>query len=373
MKFPILSSLICLLVFVSNAHALNPDFPTQGLEQRIDFWKKVFTQYGENDVVIHDTFHVNLIYDVATDADSKTRVAAVRTALREIRTNLDTPETFSPLAQQIHAAIAEQGIEISRPVLEKLAGNIHTQRGVKERFRSGIIRSGRYVEEFKTILAREGVPEDLALLPLVESSFENVRSRVGASGIWQFMRSTGRLYLKISTRVDERLDPTKATSAAARLLRDNYKALGVWPLAITAYNHGRGGMTRAQQQHGSDITTIIERYQSPIFGYASMNFYAEFIAAVQVYESYPTYFGELALDRPGAPAAKPAAVQVAKASTPAKAQPQPAAAAGEKYKVRSGDTLWEIAQRFGTSIRALMEKNNLTHSSIYAGQMLLVR
>jgi membrane-bound lytic murein transglycosylase D len=366
----VIAAIGCLLVFTGSSLATGPELPREGLEQRIDFWKKIFTQYGEDDVVIHDTFFVNLIYDVASDADSTTRVAAVRSALREIRANLESPETFSPLAEQIHVAIIEQGIDLTPSNLDKLTGSIHTQRGIKERFRSGIIRSGRYVEEFKPILKRYGVPEDLALLPLVESSFENVRSRVGAVGLWQFMRSTGRLYLKISTRVDERLDPKKSTDAAARLLRDNYKALGHWPLAITAYNHGRGGMQRAQQRHGSDINTIIERYESPIFGYASMNFYAEFLAAVEVYESYPDYFGQLALDRPDPPAAaKPAAVQVAKAATPAKAQ----AAAGEKYKVRSGDTLWEIAQRFGTSIRSLMEKNNLTHSSIYVGQMLLVR
>jgi membrane-bound lytic murein transglycosylase D len=370
MKLRILNSIVCVLTFTSFSYAAGPEFPKLGLEQRVDFWKKVFTQYGEDDVIIHDSYHVNLVYDVATDEDSGSRITAVRAALREIRDNAGTLDRLTPLAQQIHTSITGQGIEITAPVLDRLAGNIHSQRGIKERFRSGIIRSGRYLEEFKTILQREGVPADLALLPLVESSFENVRSRAGAAGVWQFMRSTGRLYLKISTRVDERLDTTKATTAAARLLRDNYKALGAWPLAITAYNHGRGGMLRAQEQHGSEITTIIERYKSPTFGYASMNFYAEFVAAVEVYESYPNYFGEIALEKPDTPA-KPAAVQVARASTPARTQPQ--VAAGEKYRVRSGDTLWEIAQRFGTSIRALMEKNKLSHSSIYAGQMLLVR
>jgi membrane-bound lytic murein transglycosylase D len=369
MRFALLASFLACL---SPAFAANTQFPSQGLEQRIDFWKKVYTQYGKDDVIIHDLFHVNLIYDVANESDSKIKVGLTRNALREIRASLDNLDNLSPAARQIHTLITEQGIAISPALLDELAANVHTQRGIKERFREGIIRSGRYVEDFRSILDREGVPAELALLPLVESSFENVRSRVGAVGIWQFMRSTGRLYLKINSKADERLDPTKATSAAARLLRDNYKALGVWPLAITAYNHGRGGMLRAQKQHGSDITTIINDYEGPVFGYASMNFYSEFLAAVEVYNSYPTYFGELILDSPGA---KAPVVQLAKAVTPAPkaAATKAPAPAAQKYKVRNGDTLWEIAQRFGTNIRSLMEKNNLSHSSIYAGQMLRVK
>src|SRR4029434_8272057 len=119
-----------------------------------------------------------------------------------------------------------------------LIRNVHTQRGIKEQFRDGIVRSGRHVSEFREILTKAGVPEELAFLPLVESSFDNVRSKAGAVGVWQFTKGTGKLYLTINNKVDERLDPTKAARAAARLLRDNYLALQDWPLAITAYNHG---------------------------------------------------------------------------------------------------------------------------------------
>jgi len=361
------STIACLLLLAFPALAANPDLPIEGLEQRVEFWKKIFTEYGANDLVIHDRFHVNLIYDVATDSDVQARLAAVRSALEEIRSNLETPENLSPAAQQIQAAIAGQGLQVSVEVLDKLSANIHTQRGIKERFRDGVVRSGRYVERFREIVQRHGVPVELALLPLVESSFQNVRSNAGAVGIWQFTRSTGRLYMTVRGRIDDRLDPYKAADAAARLLRDNYRALGSWPLAITAYNHGRGGMLQAKEAHGADINAIINEYDGPLFGYASMNFYAEFLAAVQVYDDYPSYFGELVLDRPDAPPAK-AVVQTASA-----AKPKPAAASGEKYKVRRGDTLWDIAQRFGTSIRELMEKNNLSRPAIYAGQILLVK
>src|SRR5438094_9172024 len=105
--------------------------------------------------------------------------------------------------------------------------------------------------------------------------------------------------MSVGRKIDKRLEHTKATRAAARLLRDNYNAVGSWTLAITAYNHGRGGMMRAQSEVGSsEITKVIDEYRGPLFGYASMNFYSEFLAAVDVYRSYEQYFGQLTLDRP---------------------------------------------------------------------------
>src|SRR5437867_7751147 len=354
------------------------DLPTQGLESRVEFWKKVFAQYGEDDVIIHDRFHVNIIYDVATPDDQTKKITAVRQALDEIRDNLATPENLSVTAQQIQTAILANAIPITTEAIAELRDNVHTQIGIKERFRQGVIRSGRYVEAFQEIFEKQGVPTDVALLPLVESSFENrALSNAGAAGIWQFTRGTGRLYLNVNRKVDERLDPTKAARAAARLLHDNYSALGSWPLAITAYNHGRAGMMRAQSEAGSEITKIIDTYRGPLFGYASMNFYSEFLAAVDVYNNYEQYFGQLTLDKPstkqGVPSAAPAVTRVAAKPAPAKAHVQTAkAAVSDKYKVRKGDTLTDIAQRFGTTVRELMDTNNLRNSVIHAGQILFV-
>ena len=375
MKLSLSRLIVALLAMAAPAVAQGPEFPAQGLEDRIEFWKKVYTQYGADDVIIHDRVHVNLIYDVATEFEVDSKIATVEKALNEIRSNLDTPEDISIPAKQIREAIVANGVPLSVQTLTGLRENIHTQLGIKERFRDGIVRSGRYVDAFREVFEKEGLPTDIALLPLVESSFENRSlSKAGAAGLWQFTRGTGRLYLRVTRNLDERLDPPKATRAAARLLSANYKALGSWPLAITAYNHGRAGMLRAQDQIGSDLTSIIERYRSSIFGYASMNFYSEFLAAVEVYNNYQEYFGELTLDTPPsvnqglAPkelVEKP--VQTAKASKAVNSN------APDKYKVRKGDTLWEIAQRFGVSARQLMEKNNLRNSVIRSGQILLVK
>lgn len=361
---------ISLLTMVTAAFAANPELSNTGLEQRVDFWKKIYTLYGEDDLVIHDLIRVNLIYGVAGDDGVKSKIADVQDKLREIRANLDALNTLSPEAQAIRESIEAQGLPLTSALLDDLTRNIHTQRGVKERFRDGVIRSGRHVDEFRLTLKKSGVPEELALLPLVESSFENVRSKAGAVGMWQFTRSTGRQYLRINNKVDERLDPLKATQAAGRLLRENYDALGSWPLAITAYNHGRQGMLRAQREVSSDLVEIINDYKGPVFGYASMNFYSEFLAAVEVYESYPDYFGDLVLEKPNTPTVKLAAAKPAPAAAPTKPK---AATPSAKYQVKRGDTLWEVAQRFGTTIRSLMELNNLNESAIYAGQILLVK
>ena len=100
--------------------------------------------------------------------------------------------------------------------------------------------------------------------------------------MWQIMPATGRLYLRVNRNVDERLNVRAATLAAAQILRDNYEKLGTWPLAITAYNHGANGMRRAVDTVGTtDFGVIVQRYRGPLFGFASQNFYAEFLAALE--------------------------------------------------------------------------------------------
>jgi membrane-bound lytic murein transglycosylase D len=351
-------------------------FPTDGLEQRIDFWKQVFTKYGADDVIVHDRFYVNLIYAVATDGTVDDTVSQVKDDLQEICDQLSEPEQLSESASEIRQAIVSAGLQVSAPLLEELRDHIHIQRGVEERFRSGIVRSGRYVDSFQRIMQDHDVPIALALLPLVESSYENARSKAAAVGMWQFTRAASGPYLIVSRHVDERLDPVKSAQAAAKVLNGNYGALGSWPLAITAYNHGRSGMLHAKAEQGSDLSTIINEYRGPLFGYASMNFYAEFLAAIDVYERRQDYFGSLPLDQPLAPLAAKAVVErraVATGRPERTAAAKPAAPKTTSYTVRRGDTLSEIASRFGTSIQQLIARNSLAGYSIYAGQILTIR
>jgi membrane-bound lytic murein transglycosylase D len=106
-----------------------------------------------------------------------------------------------------------------------------------------------------------------------------------------------------------------------------------------------------------------------------MNFYAEFLAAVDVYHDYPQHFGELVLDAPGSFGPRQPAVVRASAERPASSSSASASASSStrsSYRVRRGDTLWNIARRFEVGMRELMERNGLKGSSIYAGQILIL-
>ncbi|HIE79685.1 MAG TPA: lytic transglycosylase, partial [Nitrospinaceae bacterium] len=98
--------------------------------------------------------------------------------------------------------------------------------------------------------------------------------------------------------VDERRDPILATYGAAKLLKKNFESVGSWPLAITAYNHGLQGMKRAKKRFGSDIVKVIAKYKSRTFGFASQNFYAEFLAALHVIKNQNKYFPKLVIKKP---------------------------------------------------------------------------
>lgn len=224
-----------------------------GLENAFEFWKQVFTRYGAADVVFHDRRDPLKIYSVLYIEEGPA-------GRRAIQAEIDRISQSDPTA------------------------DVRAQRGVRERFSSGLALSRRYIDQMQKIFRDEGLPPEIAYLPLVESSFDlNARSTAGALGMWQFMPTTGKRYMRIGPSLDERRDPLDSTRAAALFLKQNYNALGNWPLAITAYNHGREGMSRAVAEVGSDnLVEIIQRYQGPSFGFASKSFYTEFLAAVEV-------------------------------------------------------------------------------------------
>ncbi len=173
--------------------------------------------------------------------------------------------------------------------------SIRFQLGQSDRFKEGLVRSGAWASHIAEVFANQGLPAELAVLPHVESSFNPAAySKVGAAGLWQFMRSTGRRYMRIDNAIDDRMDPFRSTEAAAQLLAYNYRLLGTWPLALTAYNHGAAGMRRAKEAMGTDdIEKIVRNYKSPSFGFASRNFYVSFLAALEIDRNPEKYFGNV--------------------------------------------------------------------------------
>ena len=299
---------------------------------------------------------------------------------------------------------------------------------IRSRFEQWLARFSRYHPLVENIFSEFNLPSDLVYLSLVESGFNPYAfSRAKATGPWQFMKGTGKLYgLRIDHYVDERRDPIKSTVAAARYLRDLYDLFGTWPLAMAAYNAGEGKVMRAlqkaQAETFSDIssTRLIRRetkqYVPRIMAATIIarnrdqyGFSQEAVAPHQFEEvvvTRPLHFRAIAkttgipyeelrllnpeLRRNATPPDNSAyhlKVPVGTSATVMKLldrvptykfprlRGKPQYAKGDSsrwYRVRVGDTLGKIAKRFGVSLRTLKARNNLSNHIIRPGEFLII-
>jgi membrane-bound lytic murein transglycosylase D len=270
------------------------------LERDIRFWIRVYTEVTTDQGLLHDDWNLDLVYEVlrfdpASSPtqrerivhDAKSRYAALLRRFAEGAT-----DDLTAHERRIWHAFGDKARPSDfRDAIER----IRFQLGQADRFHEGLIRAAVWERQIARTLSEHGVPPEIAALPHVESSFNLAAySKVGAAGLWQFMPSTARRYMRVDSIVDERLDPYSATAAAANLMLYNYRLVGTWPLAVTAYNHGPGGLRRAQDELGtSDIAVIVKRFQGSTFGFASRNFYVAFLAALEVDRNADKYFGPI--------------------------------------------------------------------------------
>jgi len=296
-------SFAALSAWLAFAPALAQDNPMPRppqLERDVQFWIRVYTQIDTNAGFLHDQYNLGVVYDTlhfapnTTPAERERQVDQARerygAALHRIADAAD-----APLSEDDQRIRDLWGAESTPARLRAAIDDIRFQLGQADRFRAGLIRSGAWETHIAETLANLGLPAELAVLPHVESSFNPAAySKVGAAGLWQFMRSTGRRYMRIDSAVDDRLDPFRSTEAAAQLLAYNYRVLGSWPLALTAYNHGTAGVRHAKETLGTDdIVRIVRSYNGRTFGFASRNFYVSFLAALDIDRNPEKYFGAL--------------------------------------------------------------------------------
>jgi peptidoglycan lytic transglycosylase D len=305
-KYPI--SLLALLLLTSMAHAGDSDalFPRPvALDPDVDFWVSIFTKYSTDEGVLHDNRNLGIVYEsmpmpaTTSRRERNRRAQKRRKYYQAILRTLATGKRDKLSAEQ-QRVLDLWPDSVTNSELTAAVSRIRYQQGLSDRFREGLIRSGRWRTHVEREFTKLGVPLDLAALPHVESSYNpNARSHLGASGIWQFTRSTGRRFLQVDHVLDERNDPFLATEAAAKLLAYNYSITGNWPMAITAYNHGLSGVRRAMRQFGdTEYTKILREYRGRTFGFASRNFYVAFLAARQVDQNRHQYFPALILEKP---------------------------------------------------------------------------
>jgi membrane-bound lytic murein transglycosylase D len=292
--------LIVLGAFAGTAGA-GPDLPRPAsLQPAVDFWTRIYARVSSSEGLLHDRDNLAIVYDKLELENGyrhparERRIRQRRAHYRRILQRLASGKRANLGPAQRHVLeLWPDGVSDAR--LRRAARNIRFQLGQADKFRQGLIRAGAWEPHMRSMLAEMELPAELAALPHVESSFNpDAYSRLGAAGIWQFTRLTGRRFLRVDHIVDERMDPFAATEAAGRLLKQNYSVTGDWGLAVTAYNHGLAGIRRAVRITGSnDIADIIDGYDGRRWGFASRNFYPAFLAAVEVDEHARAYFGEL--------------------------------------------------------------------------------
>jgi membrane-bound lytic murein transglycosylase D len=395
----------------------------------VAFWTRVYTEVDSNGGFLHDSINLSVVYETLEfddDASSRQRSRIRDRAAEKYEKILEKLGSGDRGGLNTNEArvLAMWPAGTSSEEFRRAAHQVRFQLGQANRYRAGLIRSGRWRPYIDAVLDAAGMPRELGALPHVESSFDpTAYSKVGAAGLWQFTRSTGLRYMQIDHIIDQRRDPYMSTEAAVRLLQDNYDVIGSWPLAITAYNHGLAGMRRAVRQVGSDdIGKIIADYDSRTFGFASRNFYPAFLAALDVDRNAARYFGDIAIEPPidSTVIELPDYVELAplieslnvsldelKRFNPAlmdtvwagdkyvprgfelrlpvsagrdsdellSAIPQNIRFAAQRpdvyHRVRSGDTLSEIAQQYGISVAALVRANGLNNGNfIRIGQQL---
>ena len=358
-----------------------------GLENSVEFWKKVFTEYSVAQIVFFDPVDMSKIYEVI-----------------EVGEESRTSEYIDGERERI-ASI--HGVDPER---------VRAQRGTKERTAAGLKRSGRHIAQMQQVFRDRNLPPELTYLPIVESSYDiNARSSAGALGMWQFMRRTGGQFMRVDRHIDERRDPIESTRAAAAFLQQSYDTLGNWPLTVTAYNYGPGGMVRAVAAIESDnLMELIRDYRHPNWGFAPKNFYAEFLAAVEIGKNINQYFPDLELE-PSVPIREielkkstslvtlakttgltrdqllgwnpalssrtrsvPAGYRV-KVPIDSKARPIEVVRSQTKepevvrHRVKRGETLLQIAHRYGASVDRILHMNRIRKPHlIRAGTTLLI-
>ncbi len=293
---------------------ISPEFRVpEALYNRTAFWYDVYTKYSNQQHVFHNRDFPWIVYSVSDVTSimkntsyknkwtkfhlAKQKVVRDRQRVRSALLAL-AKKDFNKLTGEdlaLYKLFDEIPGKNRRKIIRDAAYTMRTQTGQREFIEKGISESAQYLPHMENVFSEQGLPTELTRMPFVESSFNTAaESKVGASGIWQFMPTTGKQFMKVGDHIDERNSPLKATVAAAKLLKQYYKALGAWPLAVTAYNHGLGSLQEAVKKTKSkDISYIINNYRTKSFDFASPNFFPSFLAILHAEKYHDAIYGQI--------------------------------------------------------------------------------
>ncbi len=279
------------------------------IARRYNFWRRVYSLWGKDQYVMHLSEYPEVVVEAYDVSRVSQDVGPVRRENMVKKVAKSQRDLYRKMFLQMHQFRGHE--ELFSPAMKRLAKvmahitdkdkyltayrTLRLQRGQRDFIANGLTIAPKYFPSIEAEFKEAGIPVEITRLAFVESSFNlKACSKVGASGVYQIMPATGRQYLKMHSGVDERNDPIKASRAAAKLLKLNYALTGSWPLAITAYNHGVGGIKRAVRSVGSsNIVDLINRYRGNQFGFASKNFYASFLGVLATLKDAEKIFPEV--------------------------------------------------------------------------------
>jgi membrane-bound lytic murein transglycosylase D len=283
-------SLILILLFCVQSQAIVKTWSSSlpedsifqvpvSMQDRVNFWVKIYSHYSTTQGVFHLVDEPSVI-------------------LGEI----DLTEIFEDNKMSAHQKKVMIKNEVSRRksiLMNKYKiidpRQVRLQMGLRDRMKKAIYLSGKYLDRMEDIFEKEKLPIELTRLVFVESSFNiHAQSKVGASGLWQIMPNVAREKGYITNHADKRNHPIEATKLAAHIMKTNFNSLKSWPLAITAYNHGLTGVRRMMRKSDSvRIEGLIESAKvTRTWGFASKNFYACFLAVLEVERNAEKLFGD---------------------------------------------------------------------------------
>jgi len=402
------------------------------LKELIEAAEKALAEEDEDDAAEYleeaEAYMADWSIDFLKREDVVELLERMRMIRKELGDNAEDPgiksqEEFGPLSddarkseiEMIEAAEADTAFDFPIDLNDKVLVWVGVFSGrIKESIQNSLSRGTRYLPMIRQVFAEEGIPQDLAYLPIVESGFRNeVRSWAKAVGMWQFIRTTGKIYgLQQDSWVDERRDPVKATRAAARYLKHLYELTDDWYLALAGYNAGPGTVNRAVQ--GTDSRNFWDHARSRYLWNDTKNYVPQLCAAILV-GKHPERFNmevpqlepytyeivevrkSISLNTLSLRAGLEPEVlkdlnpELIRRTTPPRNYPlkvpigtsadiaeiMDAIPAAERlefrsYKIVRGDTLSKVAARYNTTSEDILDINSMTPSQFRTGRVISV-
>lgn len=259
----------------------------------LDGYDVEFANRVADDAFIKDSIVITLLdHPGAAEIDSLWQLELLKSSLyQDYRKKLLSEEYDEVAIEKLPTDTLKKRLKILdsktpfkieyNPFLERVISSYLTRN--KKAIEHLMALSSFYFPLFEEKLDKYNVPLEIKYLAIVESSLNpRARSRVGATGLWQFMYSTGKMHgLEVTSYVDERMDPVKATDAAARYLSTLYRVFEDWDLVLASYNSGPGNVSKAIRRSGGSTDYWKLR---PYLPRETANYVPAFIAIMYVFE-----------------------------------------------------------------------------------------